>query len=253
MNWNVDLYNEKHGFVHQYGSHLIDLLDPKSGELILDLGCGSGQLTAKISESGATVIGIDGSKDMIQASKNLFPDMDFYHMNADSFFFDQPFDAIFSNAVLHWIQDQIPATKNMYTHLKPGGRLVVEFGGYGNVANIVNALRKSLNNHGFHKNAGFERWYFPTIGEYTSVLESTGFEVSLAQLYDRPTFLDSKNEGIKDWIEMFGNHFFEGINAKEKAAIVTEVQNNLKLACFKDGKWYADYRRIRVVAFKKQD
>lgn len=251
MNWNVDLYNEKHGFVHQYGSQLIDLLDPKSGERILDVGCGSGQLTAKISESGAAVIGIDSSMEMIQASRNMFPDIAFDHMYADSFFFDKPFDAIFSNAVLHWAIDQKSVTANMFNHLKSGGRLVVEFGGYGNVATIVTALSVSLKNHGFHKNAVLERWYFPSISEYTSVLEGAGFEVLLAQLYDRPTLLDSVNEGVKDWIEMFGTHFFEGIDTKEKAIILTEVQNNLKLSCFRNGQWYADYRRIRVVAVKK--
>ena len=252
MNWNVDLYNDKHGFVHQYGSQLIDLLDPKSGELILDLGCGSGQLTSKISES-ASVIGIDNSEEMVKASQDLFPGVDFYKMNADSFSFDKPFDAIFSNAVLHWVKDQKAAATNMFNHLKTGGRLVVEFGGIGNVATIVDALRWSLNRHGFRRNAALERWYFPGISEYTSLLEDVGFEVRLAQLYDRPTLLESKNEGIKDWIEMFGTHFFQGIDIKEKAAILTEVQNRVRPTCYKDGQWYADYRRIRILAYKNKD
>lgn len=249
MNWNVALYNEKHGFVHQYGSQLIDLLDPKKGERILDLGCGSGQLTSKISEL-ASVIGIDSSEEMVKASQDLFPDIDFYKMNADSFSFDEPFDAIFSNAVLHWVKDQKAATANMFNHLKTGGRLVVEFGGIGNVATIIDALRWSLINHGFHKNAALERWYFPGISEYTSLLEGAGFEVRLAQLYDRPTLLESKHEGIKDWIEMFGTHFFQGIDIKDKTAILAEVQNKVRPACYKDGKWYADYRRIRIMAVK---
>jgi len=250
MNWNVSLYNEKHGFVYQYGSQLIDLLNPKEGELILDLGCGSGQLTSKISES-ASVIGIDSSEEMIKASQDLFPEIDFYQMNADSFSFDQSFDAIFSNAVLHWVKDQKTTTTNMFNHLNTGGRLVVEFGGYGNVATIVDALRWSLKNHGFDENAALERWYFPSISEYTSLLEDAGFEVSLAQLYDRPTLLESKNEGIKDWIEMFGTHFFKGIDTKDKAAILTEVQDKVRSTCFKDGQWHADYRRIRIMAVKK--
>ena len=250
MNWNVSLYNEKHGFVYQYGSQLIDLLNPKEGELILDLGCGSGQLTSKISES-ASVIGIDSSEEMIKASQDLFPEIDFYQMNADSFSFDQSFDAIFSNAVLHWVKDQKTTTTNMFNHLNTGGRLVVEFGGYGNVATIVDALRWSLKNHGFDENAALERWYFPSISEYTSLLEDAGFEVSLAQLYDRPTLLESKNEGIKDWIEMFGTNFFQGIDTKDKAAILTEVQDKVRSTCFKDGQWHADYRRIRIMAVKK--
>ena len=250
-NWDADLYNQKHAFVHQYGTQLIDILDPRAGERILDLGCGSGQLTKKISESGAEVIGIDSSEEMIQAARQLYPEQKFSIMDATSFSFPEPFDAIFSNAVLHWVKDQKAATINMFHHLKEGGRLVVEFGGYGNVRTIVNALRSSLNIRKFYKNADLERWYFPTISEYTSLLEELGFEVNLAQLYDRPTLLDSKNNGIKDWIEMFGAHFFQGINPKEKATILAEVQNNVRAKCFKDGQWYADYRRIRVVAVKK--
>lgn len=251
MSWNVDLYNEKHGFVHQYGSQLVDLLNPKSGEYILDLGCGSGQLTKKISESSSHVIGIDSSEEMIKASQKLFPDIEFHHMGAESFAFEQSFDAIFSNAVLHWVKNQRAATSNMFHHLKHGGRLVVEFGGYGNVATIIKALQSSLIGHGFQVNASLERWYFPTISNYTSLLEDVGFEVVFAQLYDRPTLLESKDNGIRDWIEMFGSHFFDGIPQEDKITILAEVQNRVKSKCFKDGQWYADYKRIRVVAIKK--
>lgn len=251
MNWDVNLYNEKHGFVHQYGTDLVHLLDPKAGEHILDLGCGSGQLTNEISSSKSNVIGIDSSQEMIKSSKNLFPEIEFHQMDAQSFEFDLSFDAIFSNAVLHWVENQQVAAKNMHRHLKDGGRLVVEFGGYENVATIIEALRASLSLYGFFNNAKLERWYFPKISTYTSMLEEIGFEVVYAQLYDRPTLLDSKDDGIKDWIEMFGSHFFEGIPDTDKTQILNEVQNKVRTSCFKEGKWYADYRRIRVVAFKK--
>ena len=251
MSWDVNLYNEKHGFVHKYGADLIELLDPKKGECILDLGCGSGQLTDKISSFAEQVIGIDSSKEMIVSSKKLFPDIKFYHMDAQSFEFEQSFDAIFSNAVLHWVKDQKIASKNVFKHLKVGGRLVVEFGGYGNVATIIEALKSSLLDHQFLKNAKLERWYFPKISTYASLLEEIGFEVVYAQLYDRPTLLESKEAGIKDWIEMFGSHFFDGIENEDKNTILNEVQNKVKASCFKDGNWFADYRRIRVVAHKK--
>lgn len=251
MSWNVNLYNDKHGFVHKYGSDLVHLLNPKSGEYILDLGCGSGQLTNEISAYSDKVIGIDSSKEMIEAAQEMFQNLDFYHFEAESFEFEQAFDAIFSNAVLHWVKNQKTVSENMFRHLKVGGRLVVEFGGFGNVATIINALKSSLADHGFHKNAGLERWYFPTISSYTSLLEEVGFEVVHAQLYDRPTQLESKNEGIKDWIEMFGSHFFEGVRQEDKSIILSEVQNKVRSRCYKDGHWYADYRRIQVVAFKK--
>ena len=250
-NWNVDLYNNKHSFVHQYGEQLIKILDPKPGDLILDLGCGAGQLTNKIAGFGAKVIGLDSSAEMIESAKNSFPELEFYKMDAASFSFDDSFDAIFSNAALHWVKDQKGATKSIYENLKMGGRLVVEFGGKNNVAHIIHAIRSVLRSRGYMENARLERWYFPTISEYTSLLEDVGFEAVFAQLYDRPTLLESKNKGIEDWIEMFGAHFFLGIDAKEKAAILSEVQNNVRSKCFKDGQWYADYRRIRLVAIKK--
>lgn len=251
MSWNVNLYNEKHGFVHKYGADLVQLLEAKIGERILDLGCGSGQLTSEISNYTDKVIGIDSSKEMIEASREMFQSLEFYQMDAASFEFDKAFDAIFSNAVLHWVKNQKTASQNMYRHLKTGGRLVVEFGGAGNVATITNAIRICLIDRGFFENAGLERWYFPSISSYTTLLEEVGFEVVHAQLYDRPTLLESKNNGIKDWIEMFGAHFFEGIQQEDKISILNEVQNKVHASCFKDGNWYADYRRIRVVAFKK--
>lgn len=251
MSWNVDLYNKKHGFVHKYGADLVQVLDPKPGERILDLGCGSGQLTHDIAAITDHVIGIDSSKEMIEASKAMFEELDFYQMNAESFQFDRGFDAIFSNAVLHWVANQKLASQNMFRHLKSGGRLVVEFGGAGNVATITDAIRSCLEDRGFLNNSGLERWYFPSISTYTSLLEEIGFEVVHAELYDRPTLLDSKNDGIKDWIEMFGAHFFEGIQQEEKDGILNEVQNQVQPSCYKDGNWYADYRRIRVVALKK--
>jgi len=251
MSWNVELYNEKHGFVYQYGSDLVQLLDPKSGERILDLGCGSGQLSNEISSFTDQVIGIDSSREMIETSKALFKNIDFYQMDAASFSFTEAFDAIFSNAVLHWVKDQKTASQNMFRHLKTGGRLVVEFGGAGNVATITDAIKSCLEERGFLENAGQERWYFPSISTYATLLEEVGFEVVTARLYDRPTLLESKNDGIKDWIEMFGAHFFEGIGQKDKNDILDEVQNKVQSSCFKEGNWYADYRRIRVVAYKR--
>lgn len=248
--WNADLYNDKHGFVHQYGTQLVDLLHPKKGESILDLGCGSGQLTAKIAESGASVIGIDSSNQMIASARKLFPDQHFYVKDATDFSFKTPFDAIFSNAVLHWVKDQKSVADCMYKNLKEGGRLVLEFGGKGNVDSIIRAAKKCLISRGLEKYASIDQWYFPSISEYTNLLESSGFEVSLAQLYDRPTRLESDRRGIKDWLEMFGAHFFDQLSSELKEDILEEVQEDLRTSCFKDGHWYADYRRIRIVAHK---
>jgi hypothetical protein len=132
-----------------------------------------------------------------------------------------------------------------------GGRMVAEFGGKGNVQTIINQLRKTLDQHGFAANAQKEIFYFPSIGEYTSLLEKQGFRVTLAQYFDRPTELSDSNKGIQDWLEMFGNAFFQGIPEAAKEEIKQEVQAMVKDKLYLNGKWYADYKRIRVVAIKE--
>ena len=248
--WEVDLYNKKHAFVYQYGEELIKILNPKKGEIILDLGCGSGQLANKISKSGAEVIGIDNSNEMIAEAKTKYPNLQFFVKNASNFQFKKPFDTIFSNAVLHWITGSENVIISMNKNLKNGGRLVVEFGGKGNVKTIIRSIKKALLERGYIKNANTKNWYFPSISEYTSLLEKNGFEVEYAHLYDRPTELTDNQNGIKDWIEMFGESFFVNISKEEKNNILIEVQNDVKEKCFINGKWYADYKRIRILARK---
>jgi trans-aconitate methyltransferase len=249
--WKSDLYNDKHSFVYQYGDSLVELLAPKAGERILDVGCGSGQLTAKISEMGAKVTGIDSSTEMVADAREKYPHIDFFVRDAADFHFNEPFDAIFSNAVLHWVLKKEEAIQCMCSNLKAGGRIVAEFGGKGNVQTIVNQLRLSLNSRGYQENAQLALWYFPSIGEYTTLLEKYGLRVIVAQHYDRPTELADSNSGIKDWLEMFGNAFFRNIPTQAKEEIKEEVQELIKDTCLSDGKWYADYKRIRVVAIKE--
>ncbi len=248
--WKVNLYNQKHAFVYQYGEELIQFLDPKPNEFILDLGCGTGHLTSEISKFGAMVIGMDSSDEMIADAQSNFPDLEFFIKDAANYMFDKPFDAIFSNAVLHWVLDAENAILSMNKNLKTGGRLVLEFGGKGNVETIIKSVKKSLKERGYLKNSTIENWYFPSISEYTSLLEKNGFEVELAHLFDRPTELADNENGIKDWIEMFGSSFFIDIPEQDKNEILEEVQNNIRSSCYKDGKWYADYRRIRILARK---
>jgi len=248
--WNVNLYNKKHNFVYEYGEDLLKLLDPKKGEHILDLGCGSGQLTYQISKSETVVTGIDSSKKMIEAAKINYPEINFYVKNAANFNFDKPFDAIFSNAVLHWVLESEKAVKSMSNNLKHGGRLVLEFGGKGNVETILNAVRKILQNEGYVNESKIENWYFPAVSEYSSLLEENGFKVEYANLYDRPTELADSKNGIKDWLLMFGDSFFNNLTEHAKDEILEKVQKDVKNSCFVNGKWYADYKRIRVLARK---
>lgn len=251
--WRPELYNEKHSFVYNYGENLIKLLDPKKNERILDLGCGSGQLTYKISKFTKEIIGIDKSLEMIKDAKFKFPNIEFKVADASHFRLEKKVDSIFSNATLHWIKNHKDVIKCMYKNLKPNGKIVVEFGGKGNVQTIVNQLRASLRSRGYIELSDLDLWYFPSIGEYTTELELAGFKVSFAEHYDRPTELANDNFGIKDWISMFAQNFFNGVAQNHIEEIKSEVQENVKEKCLINGKWFADYKRIRVVALKQKN
>lgn len=248
--WKPELYNEKHSYVYQYGENLIKLLDPKENQRILDLGCGSGQLTSKINRFAKETIGIDKSADMIADAKTKFPNIEFKVGDAGNFKFDEKFDSIFSNATLHWVKDYKGAIKCMYENLNSNGKIVLEFGGKGNIQTIVNELRNSLRKRGYDKQSNLKLWYFPSIGEYSSELESVGFRVLFAEHYDRPTELSDENSGIKDWISMFADSFFIGVSENHREEIKNEVQEKTKEKCLINSKWFADYKRIRIVAIK---
>lgn len=249
--WNPDLYDEKHAFVSGYGEDLVRMLDPKAHERVLDLGCGTGQLTAQISMLAKEVIGIDKSPEMISQAMSKFPDIQFLVGSAEDFKFDKPFDAIFSNATLHWVKGDQQAAHCMYKHLRPGGKVVLEFGGQGNVQTIIDQLRSSLRNRGYLAQSQTDLWYFPTIGEYATVLEAEGFRVRHAQHYDRPTELADAESGIQDWLSMFAGSFFRGVEPLSVEAVKVEVQARIKDKCLVNGKWYADYKRLRVVATRE--
>ncbi|MDN3654787.1 methyltransferase domain-containing protein [Ferruginibacter paludis] len=249
-NWNPHLYDDKHSFVFKYGEGLVDLLNPQAGERILDLGCGTGYLTSVIAAAGATVTGIDNSLEMITKAKAQYPELAFKVQSATEFYFDQHFDAIFSNAVLHWVLQKEMAIDCMYRNLKRSGRIVLEFGGKQNVAKIVTALQNSLISYGFPENAAIPLWYFPSVSEYTSLLEKRGFRVTYAAHFNRDTKLADTQNGIKDWVRMFGSSFLKGIDEPTIETILDEVQAALKPTQFKNGDWYADYKRLRIIAIK---
>src|ERR1700690_4298740 len=170
--WNANLYDDKHSFVFKYGEDLVEMLKPQAGERILDLGCGTGYLTSIIAASGAVVVGIDNSIEMVAKAKAEYPQLEFQVQNATDFHFEEHFDAVFSNAVLHWVLEKEKAVECIYNNLKKQGRLVLEMGGRNNVAKIIKALQKSLIRHGYQKNAAIPLWYFPSLGEYASLLEA---------------------------------------------------------------------------------
>ncbi|NDJ22447.1 methyltransferase domain-containing protein [Nostoc sp. B(2019)] len=249
-NWNTALYEDKHSFVWQYGEDLLQLLNPQPGELILDLGCGTGQLTEKIAQAGAEVRGIDHSPAMIEKAKQNYPHLRFDVADASNFHVDQPLDAVFSNAVLHWVKEADKAIASIHQALKPGGRFVAEFGGKGNVQAIANALYTALEAIGIPKAQVVNPWYFPSVGEYATRLEQQGFDVIYATLLARPTPLAEGEAGIANWIQMFATTLLAGLSAEQQMHIIHVVEQYLKPTMYQQGTWTADYRRIRIVAIK---
>ncbi len=246
--WNTILYEQQHAFVWQYGESLLELLAPKAGERILDLGCGTGQLTEKITESGAFVYGIDSSLSMIAKAKSNYSQLNFAVADVRNFQVDEPLDAVFSNAVLHWIKEPDTAIACVKKALKPGGRFVAEFGGKGNVGAIVRALLSVLSEVGCEEPESLNPWYFPSVGEYAGLLEKGGFEVGYAVLFDRPTTLEGGNAGMANWIEMFAGAFLLGLSEEVRSQVIKAVEERLRSTQYLNGNWIADYHRIRVVA-----
>lgn len=253
MKWNAELYDQKHDFVFKYGENVLDILEPKPGEQILDLGCGSGYLTNSIREQGAEVLGVDSSAEMIAKAKQNYPQTDFKVADATNLGFDASFNAVFSNAVLHWIkaEDQPKMINAVFMALKSGGRFVAEMGGEGNVGLMISTLRKTLAEHGYQQQSEMEYLFFPSIEEYTSMLENAGFKVIYAALFDRETLLQDQAEGVKKWITMFASDFFIGVKEASQQEILQELTQQLQPYYQRDGEWYADYKRLRFIAVKK--
>lgn len=248
--WNSHLYQNQFAFVWQYGESLIDLLAPQAGEAILDLGCGTGQLTAKLANTGARVVGMDSSAEMIRMARQNYPDLIFEQADAQNFQFSQSFDAVFSNATLHWIQNPDAVIACIHRVLQPGGRFVAEFGGKGNIHHIVDALRNALTTIDSAPQPVTTPWYFPGISEYTARLEQQGFEVTYATLFDRPTPQAPGEAGLENWLKMFAGYFFRGLTDQQQTEVIRSVETRLRPVLYREGSWTVDYRRIRVMAIR---
>ena len=253
FSWDPDLYDNKHNFVFKFGEEIVELLNPQSNETILDIGCGTGDLTKKIAELCGKVTGIDNSREMIQSAQKKHQGISFIHADAKNFQLNEKFDAIFSNAVLHWIPQADIMIQNANRHLKTGGRYVVEFGGKGCNDSIINTLKEQLDKNKSKYPTIESMLYYPSISQYSTLLENNGFEVNLALLFDRPTELKGGINGLRDFIEMFLNWLFKHVSDSDKAAIIKSTIEILKPRIFNGTSWIADYRRIRIVANKKNE
>jgi trans-aconitate methyltransferase len=244
MQWDAGLYESAHDFVWKAAASLIDVLQPQPHETILDVGCGTGQLTAKIAECGAQGIGLDSSPPMIGQARQNYPKLKFMLADARDFTLAEPVDAVFSNAALHWIRDADAVAACIARALKRGGRFVAELGGKGNIAQILAALEPVLNERNLPSDAGY---YFPGIAEYSSVLERHGLEVRSALLFDRDTPLEGE-QGMRSWLTMFNGHL---LPEEHRYEIVAEVEERLRPTHYRDQQWRADYRRLRITAIKR--
>lgn len=227
----------------ELGAPLLDLLSPSPGERILDLGCGDGALSQRIAAAGARVVGVDGSADMVRAAKAR--GLDARVMDGQRLDFAAEFDAVFSNAALHWMPDADGVIRGVARALRPGGRFVGEMGGHGNVASIVVALHAALARRGVAPDAAFH-WYFPTAEDYAAKLVAHGFTVHTAALIPRPTRLPT---GIAGWLTTFAAPFLTVLPGAEHAGVLAEAETLLARPLRTDaGDWIADYVRLRFAA-----
>jgi trans-aconitate methyltransferase len=248
--WDAKLYNDKHSFVWEKAKGVIELLAAKPGEKILDIGCGTGHLTAEIAAKGAVVTGVDQSPAMIAEAKEKYPEIDFAVMDASAMTFQSEFDAVFSNAALHWIPDAEGVVRSVSRALKPGGRFVAEFGGKGNIRTVMRAIENNIEKYGLPRGPKDMGWFYPSIGEYGPLLEKHGLEVRSAELFERPTRLEDGERGLETWLRMFRRVLLDQMAAEKREAFLADVEHEARPRLFKDGVWELDYRRIRVVAVK---
>ncbi len=240
-------YQAKHHYVTAAGADLVEILAAQVGERVLDLGCGTGQLSAQIAAAGAEVVGIDLSAEMIEAAREQFLGLSFAVGDARDFSFTEPFDAVFSNATLHWVKPPEEALACIAACLGQGGRFVAELGGARNVATISRALIDQLADRGLHPQSP---WYFPRLGEYTRLVEQAGLRVAYASHFPRPTLLEGES-GLRDWMEMFAKTLTKGVSPSMLEELWKAVENAVRPALYGDGGWHADYWRLRVVAYKE--
>jgi SAM-dependent methyltransferase len=243
QDWNAEAYTRNARFVADYGLPLIDLLKLKPGQRVLDLGCGDGALTRKLIDAGASVIGVDASEPQISAAR--VAGIDARLMDAHDLGFENEFDAVFTNAVLHWMADPAMVVRGVRKALKSGGRFVGEFGGHTNVAAICTALLAGLKLTGQAVPARLP-WYFPTEAEFRNLLMVNGFEVDSIVLFPRPTPLPTD---LRGWLETFAGPFVKDLPADVQAKVFDEA-TALLAPSLKDptGRWTADYVRLRFAA-----
>lgn len=241
--WSASDYAKNGRFVQEMAGPVFAMLAPKSGERILDLGCGDGTLTAEIKAAGADVLGVDLSDELLAVAR--MKGLAVRKLDGHALDFVQEFDAVFSNAALHWMRAPDLVIAGVARALKPKGRFVGELGGHGNVAAIATAMRAVGKARGGDPGL-VAPWFFPTVEEYAGLLAKNGFTVREIALVPRPTLLKT---GMEGWLRTFGRSFFDQFPEPERTTALDEALELLRPSlCDSQGRWTADHIRLRFSA-----
>ncbi|WOO39119.1 class I SAM-dependent methyltransferase [Anaerocolumna sp. AGMB13020] len=245
MKWDSRLYDNKHNFVAEYGKSLLDYVPADKSQNILDLGCGTGLLTAELARKSGCVLGIDGSPDMIEKARKQYPELTFEVMDALELPFDHKWDIIFSNAVFHWIADQELLLQKIHNSLKPSGKLICEFGAFGNIKTIEQGFSTVLEHlgHPYHS-----KFTFPTDEHFGSFLIKNGFIIEELYAYDRPTPLNDGDKGLYNWAKQFFETDLKEFKDTDQDFILRKLLEEVRDNLWDGTSWVADYKRLKVIA-----
>jgi trans-aconitate methyltransferase len=242
--WDPETYRRHAGFVAELGRPALERLAPRRGERVLDLGCGDGRLTEALVAAGCVVVGVDASAEQVAAARAR--GLDARVMDGEALAFREEFEAVFSNAALHWMKRPRRVLEGVWRALRPGGRFVGEFGAKDNVAAVARALAEALRRRGLSY-AERDPWYYPTADEYRAELAAAGFDVRHLETFARPTPLPGD---LTAWLQTFAGAFLSALPPGERGAFCREVEASLAPALWRDGRWFVDYVRLRFQAVK---
>jgi trans-aconitate methyltransferase len=245
--WNPILYDDRAAFVSDLASELVRWLAPRQGENILDLGCGTGTLTAQIARQGAFVTGVDRSPAMIESAREKYDGLKFEVADGQALTYSAEFDAVFSNAALHWMPRATDVLSGVERALVRGGRFVAEFGGAGCVRTVIAAVAEILREWDIDP-APYLSWFFPSPGRYAGLLEDSGLVVRELRYFDRPTPV-AGTDGLSTWLSLFQAQLMQDLGVRWPE-LCLKASERCQSALFHDGQWWLDYVRLRVVATK---